>query len=1491
VEEKIMKNKIFAIIITLSIVLSTVVIFSNNKGVASSGSGGGNGDFDELGINLTYIKLIAENLSNIVKDDSIYPQGTIVKGRFYGSNGEKFASTYLAGKMANLGLYDPCLDSEDPYLEQIQNRESKIDLHLPSLNLTEDIEILDYGIIINNGSSQNLTDFYVRPMWNWRLFRIIIEYWKEKGIVQNNTEGVELLESTLKINTSIFPRYNWIFNDSWLTKNIKYENLSLLERPDNSTWFEKFIKSEYTNITSNESIVDYASFMDYVLPAFQNYYNFTFGELNVSYAKEKLYWYEDQWYDDSRCGQNFLLIGEDLSFNPNATNRTSFYLYIIEELLPNHPWFAGVSDFIEQGKVQIEHMLWNLSCCHYRGLLLYNFDNHTYNMQLGVSDPSHNLYINGSIGKPIYEDYDNYTVTFWINQNWTEDIESYNVIGQINGTDPNKTVIISCLYDSWWNQGTGDSAIGMAIVLGIAKYFQDHNITPRYNLKFIGFAGEEAGLRGAYHYEAKHSDENVIMVIDMNQVGFDHPGPPLVLNLINNNNLLNSTYWAIANVTEYEKRIGDNTTKLNVTDNLIVSDYTPFNQNRTLDTICFLKDLSWIYHHRSGENHTKGDTMDYYNETDVKLTTELVWNITKYFCVNPNCSAESVTFTPIDTDDLDEWNDSIRVNFTAITILPHDRLIANATLRYKNGSAIQNISILDFTVNSTGKNISIIVTLPSDKPLETYYLRLDLLNSTGCINYTLNPNGDYANQTNTSGNFSLYPYNYNLYVPNINNISFSPDTVGYGFNISISADVKPNLGGDISNVSVNITYPDNTLHNFEMNNTVNDTYEYIFNDTWQYGQYDFYIWAKDVNGNVSSSKMFNFDVDVDVDMSICTIKDEYNDSEIVNLTDPPGNPYRVEYEFLDDGKVLHIWNRFDSYYFNTSNGVQFTNHKDDYWSHNVLMLGYYNNDVWNLIYRSDNLSGFNKNIKSDNLTYVNATLWKDLTYEGYEFRLAIRYYLGVDDTELTVIPYIKNLDDEDIPYILGFAWELKDIQVDMTPEYDYIEIDGTSYFLNQTLDESYTNLDNPCYYIKEDKTVNTFESLYLRWDGDLNYKVKVESREDQYNAPVTLGIKIGTLNVDQVKYTSLFWHDASEITYYFDGYNASVAWSTNPSYMVDGNESIYASTSMPGPNAVEKCINNTCDGSYLGNISKVELRCKAYCSNIPVVGMNLTPVFNGNSPGSQYTYNATSGPSGNWSQWFDITSGLPSAQWNWYNVKNLDCDVLAPDLRDSFTLYCSKVEVRVTYNPKEPSGITNPYPPDGSIGISITPTLSINVSDADGDNMTITWYSNSSGSWQIFGTNFTTENGTFYQVFSNATENGKWWYWNVSVDDGEVVNSSDIFSFYTGYESKIHNTGSTNISGYLTINVEFYNETLEEWIEELNVIDESYVVINSSEKLGLDTIFNPEKVNTSSFTHGNGTYRVYAMLTDPYKNILFGGNPISSEDDIEAWYEFTVTYD
>jgi len=760
--------------------------------------------------------------------------------------------------------------------------------------------------------------------------------------------------------------------------------------------------------------------------------------------------------------------------------------------------------------------------------------------------------------------------------------------------------------------------------------------------------------------------------------------------------------------------------------------------------------------------------------------------------------------------------------------------------------------------------------------------------------------GPFSWDSNEERIYSLYCRYSTL--PEITDIDASPGFVHSGFNATISADIEDNSCG-VDNVSVNISYPGGTSVNVSMSSIGDKAFEYVFSDSWLPGQYNYRIWAVDLLGGVSNSSDYVFNVTVNATISVCTVKDTYGSGEYINITDPPGgdpSDSDVGYKLLDNGSVLRIWNVFDSYYFNTSSGIQLTNHYDEYWSHNVLMLGYYNNDVWNLIYRTDELSGFNRVVDSDNETVVNATLWKDLSYGGYDFRLAIRYCLGVDDNELTVVPYIKNIDTEDIPYVLGFGWELQDIQIDMTETGDYIQVGNESYYLDQSLDLTYNNLSDPIYcwnntsneteicgysdpmfYIMENITETTTESLYLRWDKDLTYRLRVKSRTGQYNAPVTLFVRVGTLNSGQEKYTEMYWYDADQSTYYFDSYD-DLSWHSNPGNMVDGSTSSYASTRETEEE--EFCDDNSFDmggEAPSGTISKVEIRAYGYYGEIGGA-INLRPSFSEKS-GDYHFYNLPS--NGAWSSWYDITddTNAPSS-WSWIDVGNLDCSVIVAEIAEGDTLYCSKVEIRVTYS--ESPVVSNPVPADGTINVSISPTLSINVSDADGDSMNITWYSNSSGSWVSFGTNNSVGNGTYYQTFSNASVNGQWWYWKVIVDDGTVETESNVYKFYTGVQSKIVNTGSTNFSGYLLIQVQYSAPGGPEgnWVVDNDTINETAPrTINAGCQLGLDTIFNG-LVSTDDLTHGDGTYRVYAAFRDPDGNVLF----CDDETLLEACWEFEV---
>lgn len=83
---------------------------------------------------------------------------------------------------------------------------------------------------------------------------------------------------------------------------------------------------------------------------------------------------------------------------------------------------------------------------------------------------------------------------------------SYNVIGEITGTElPNDYVLIGGHLDSW-DLGTGaiDDGAGCAITMAAAEYLQRQGLKPRRSIRVVLFANEEQGLFGGKAYLQAH---------------------------------------------------------------------------------------------------------------------------------------------------------------------------------------------------------------------------------------------------------------------------------------------------------------------------------------------------------------------------------------------------------------------------------------------------------------------------------------------------------------------------------------------------------------------------------------------------------------------------------------------------------------------------------------------------------------------------------------------------------------------------------------------------------------------------------------------------------------------------------------------------------------------------------------------------------------------------------------------------------------------------
>ncbi|MBI3713768.1 MAG: M20/M25/M40 family metallo-hydrolase [Burkholderiales bacterium] len=90
-----------------------------------------------------------------------------------------------------------------------------------------------------------------------------------------------------------------------------------------------------------------------------------------------------------------------------------------------------------------------------------------------------------------------------------ETMTSYNVIGEITGTElPNEYVLIGGHLDSW-DLGTGaiDDGAGCAITMAAAEYLQRLGLKPRRSIRVVLFANEEQGLFGGKAYLQAHQSQ------------------------------------------------------------------------------------------------------------------------------------------------------------------------------------------------------------------------------------------------------------------------------------------------------------------------------------------------------------------------------------------------------------------------------------------------------------------------------------------------------------------------------------------------------------------------------------------------------------------------------------------------------------------------------------------------------------------------------------------------------------------------------------------------------------------------------------------------------------------------------------------------------------------------------------------------------------------------------------------------------------------------
>uniref|UniRef100_UPI003B5C7723 M20/M25/M40 family metallo-hydrolase n=1 Tax=Flagellimonas sp. TaxID=2058762 RepID=UPI003B5C7723 len=121
-------------------------------------------------------------------------------------------------------------------------------------------------------------------------------------------------------------------------------------------------------------------------------------------------------------------------------------------------------------------------------------------------------------------------IKFYFKQNCKqfEDVESYNVIGEITGsTHPNEVMVVGGHLDSWdLGDGSHDDGAGCVQSMDVLRLLKETGYRPKRTLRVVLFMNEENGLRGGNKYAevAQQKNEKHIFALESDSGGFTPRG-------------------------------------------------------------------------------------------------------------------------------------------------------------------------------------------------------------------------------------------------------------------------------------------------------------------------------------------------------------------------------------------------------------------------------------------------------------------------------------------------------------------------------------------------------------------------------------------------------------------------------------------------------------------------------------------------------------------------------------------------------------------------------------------------------------------------------------------------------------------------------------------------------------------------------------------------------------------------------------------------------
>ncbi|MGB7786374.1 MAG: M20/M25/M40 family metallo-hydrolase, partial [Salinimicrobium sp.] len=109
-----------------------------------------------------------------------------------------------------------------------------------------------------------------------------------------------------------------------------------------------------------------------------------------------------------------------------------------------------------------------------------------------------------------------------------DDVQSYNVIGEITGSEkPEEVIVVGGHLDSWdLGDGAHDDGAGVVQSMEVLRLLKEAGLKPKRTIRVVLFMNEENGLRGGNKYAevAKKNGENHIFALESDSGGFTPRG-------------------------------------------------------------------------------------------------------------------------------------------------------------------------------------------------------------------------------------------------------------------------------------------------------------------------------------------------------------------------------------------------------------------------------------------------------------------------------------------------------------------------------------------------------------------------------------------------------------------------------------------------------------------------------------------------------------------------------------------------------------------------------------------------------------------------------------------------------------------------------------------------------------------------------------------------------------------------------------------------------